>query len=147
MPSALLEHVLCLTRRRRQRASTCDQEARAGRLFEPQGGIHQWLDGSVSKACCYQQRDEFLSGTSTIERQLGSKLWIDSTIRHLKNPFDQDQQATGFEQLTPGLHCLFGLRQGPDDVPLQDDVIRGAVWRGRLGITAPEGHWQSGADG
>jgi hypothetical protein len=32
-------------------------------------------------------------------------------------------------------------------VPLKDDVVGGAVWWGGLGITASEGHGQSGAGG
>ena len=68
MPSALLVRVLLLTRCRMQGASTRDHEARTGRRFEPQGGIHQWPDGSVYKTFRRQQRGQFLSGTSPIER-------------------------------------------------------------------------------
>src|SRR5262249_29531022 len=127
MPSAFVVRVLLLTRRRLLRTSASDHEARADRRFEPQGGIHQWPDGRVYKTCRCEQRDQFLSGTSTVERQLRLKLWIDRAIRHLKNPFDQDQQTTGLEQRPPGLHRLPGLRQGPDDVPLKDDVVGGTV--------------------
>src|SRR5712691_10521825 len=139
--------VLLLTRHGMQGASASDHEARAGRRFEPQGGLHQWPDGSMYEAFRCEQRDQFLAGTSTVERQLGLELWIDSTIRHRKNPLDQDQQTTGLKQRPPGLHRLPGLRQGPDDVPFKDDVVGSAVWRGRLGITAPEGHRQPGACG
>src|SRR5215510_13022560 len=97
MPSAFLVRVLLLSRSRMERASASDHEARAGRRFEPQGGLHQWPDGSVYKPCCYEQRAQLLSGTSTIERQLRLKLGIDGTIRHLKNSLDQDQQTTGPE--------------------------------------------------
>jgi hypothetical protein len=71
MPLAFLVRLLLLIRRRMERASASDHEARAGRRFEPQGSIHEWPDGSVYKTCRCEQRDQFLSGTSTVERQLG----------------------------------------------------------------------------
>ena len=42
-----LMRVLPLIRRRVKGASANDHEARAGRHFEPQSGIHEWPDGSV----------------------------------------------------------------------------------------------------
>src|SRR5207249_3902170 len=89
----------------------------------------------------------FFPRTSAKEGQMSLKLWIDGAIGHLKNAFDQDQQATGLEQRLPGPHRLPGLRQGPDDVPLQNDVVGGAVARGLLSITTPEGHRQPGVYG
>src|SRR5215471_3406050 len=89
--SAFLEVSVSYVTCRQVGASASDHEARAGRRFEPQGGIHQWPDGRVAKTFRRQQRCQFLPWTPAKEGQMGLKLLIDRTIGHLKNAFDQDQ--------------------------------------------------------